>query len=243
MQYFFRWLLFILLIVFVWQGVASLLPAYIFPGLGKVWLAWYQHYPLILQNTKITLIETALGFVFGGLVGVLAALLLAWFKPLRYYFLPVLLISQALPTFAIAPLFVVWFGYGQLSKVVTCMVLLFFPVTSAFYDGLKSTPQQYLDLACVTKSSSWKTLWKIKIPAALPNLASGLRLAAVYAPMGAIVGEWVGSSSGLGFLLLNANARVQIDQMFAVLIMVIVMTLLFYFIVDKVLRKIIFWKV
>jgi putative hydroxymethylpyrimidine transport system permease protein len=135
----------------------------------------------------------------------------------------------------------VWFGYGIASKIITAMMMLFFPVTSNFYDGLRQTKTIWLDLAKTMNSSSWQTLWQIKIPAALPSLASGLRIAATIAPIGAIVGEWVGASRGLGYLMLNANARMQIDLMFAALITVTLLTILLYFSVDKILKKTITW--
>ena len=168
---------------------------------------------------------------------------MSYFRLARLWFLPVLLISQALPAFAVAPLLVIWFGYGMASKVIVAMILLFFPVTSAFYDGLRRTPVEWLYLGQVMGASRWRLLWRIRIPAALPALGSGLRIAATVAPMGAIIGEWVGSSQGLGFLMLNANARMQIDLMFAVLFVVVALTLTLYFLIDTLLKKIIFWKI
>jgi putative hydroxymethylpyrimidine transport system permease protein len=153
-----------------------------------------------------------------------------------------LITSQALPTFAIAPLLVIWLGYGMMSKIVVAMMMIFFPVASAFYDGLRRTPVEWLYLGQVMGASPWRLLWRIRIPAALPALGSGLRVAATFAPMGAVIGEWVGASQGLGFLMLNANARMQIDLVFAVLIVLVALTLLLYFSVDKTLKKIVFWR-
>jgi len=106
------------------------------------------------------------------------------------------------------------------------LLIIYFPVTSSFYDGLKSTPPGYLDLAKTMSAGRFRTLFQIQMPAALPSLASGLRLAAVYAPIGAVIGEWVGASNGLGYLMLLANGRVKIDLMFAALIALCVFTIL-----------------
>ena len=119
--------------------------------------------------------------------------------------------------------------------------MLFFPITSAFYDGLQNTPPGFLDLAKTMNATKWRLFCAIRIPAALPSLASGIRIAAVIAPIGAVVGEWVGSSRGLGYLMLNANARLQIDMMFAALIVMIALALALYFTVDKLLRVLIWW--
>jgi len=119
--------------------------------------------------------------------------------------------------------------------------MLFFPIANAFYDGLTRTEASWLDLAKTMQATRWQTLWKIRIPAALPHLASGLRIATAIAPIGAIVGEWVGASRGLGFLMLNANARMQIDLMFAALFVLIIFSLSLYFLMDRLLTRCIYW--
>ncbi|MCP4476140.1 MAG: ABC transporter permease subunit [Gammaproteobacteria bacterium] len=183
-----------------------------------------------------------LGLLCGIAAGIIAALILVYCRPARWWFLPIVIISQALPVFAIAPLFVIWFGYGMTSKVAITMLMLFFPVTSSFYDGLCRVPKHYLELATLAQASRWQTLRYIQVPAALPALASGIRVAATYAPMGAVIGEWVGASRGLGFLMLNANARMEIDLVFAVLITIMLLTLLLYFTLDYLLKRWIWWQ-
>ena len=121
--------------------------------------------------------------------------------------------------------------------------MLFFPITNAFYDGLKNTRVSWLDLANTMGGSKWGILYHIKIPAALPSLASGLRTASAIAPIGAIIGEWVGASKGLGFLTLHASARMQIDLMFAALFTITLFSISLYFCVDLLLRKFINWEV
>lgn len=234
--------LFLGLILF-WMGMIQLFhfPSYILPSPILVMIAFTQNFHLIFQEAIPTIIETLLGLFFGTLLGMSTALCMIYFKPLRLWFLPVLLISQALPTFAIAPLFVIWFGYGMASKIAVTILMLFFPITSAFYDGLRSTPAAYLDLAKNMNANHWRTLWHIRLPYALPSLATGLRVAATIAPIGAVIGEWVGASEGLGYLLLNSNSRMQIDLMFAVLVVITAFTLFLYFMVDKTLRHWINW--
>lgn len=232
-------------LIIIWQAFVTFLqlPPYILPGPFLVLDTWLTQYDLLLHQTIPTLLETIVGLLLGILLGCMVALLMSFIQPVRYWAMPLLLISQALPTFAIAPLLVIWFGYGMASKVVTTILMLFYPVTSSFFDGLRRTDPAWLDLAQTMNASRWRILWFVRVPAALPALASGIRVATAIAPIGAVIGEWVGASSGLGFLMLNANARMQIDMMFAALINIILLSLILYFCVDKLLKKLISWQV
>jgi putative hydroxymethylpyrimidine transport system permease protein len=118
-----------------------------------------------------------------------------------------------------------WLGYGIWSKIVMTILIIYFPVTSNFLDGLQRTEPGYLDLARTMQARARETLWRIRVPAALPAFGSGLKLAAVYAPIGAVIGEWVGASNGLGYLMLLANGRMKIDLMFAALFVLAVFTI------------------
>lgn len=230
-------------LLLIWQILIMLfhLPAFILPTPYQVFHTLITQFSLIAQQTQPTLIEIVCGLFFATLLGCSLALSMHYFRWLRFWLAPVLIISQALPTFAIAPLFIIWFGYGITTKIAIVTLMLFFPITSAFYDGLRRTNLNWLDLAHTMDATSWQILRHICLPAALPNLASGLRIATAAAPLGAIIGEWVGSSNGLGFLLLNANARMQIDLSFAVLFVVIVLSLSLYFSINYLLRKLIWW--
>ena len=139
-----------------------------------------------------------------------------------------LVFSQAIPVFALAPILTLWLGYGLGSKIAMALIIIYFPVTSSFFDALMRTNPEWLGLARVMGVKGWRVMWHIRIPAALPGFASGLRLAAVYAPIGAIIGEWVGASKGLGYLMLFANGRVKTDLMFAALIVLAVFTLVLH---------------
>jgi putative hydroxymethylpyrimidine transport system permease protein len=128
------------------------------------------------------------------------------------------------------------------SKVAMAVLVIFFPVTSAFFDGLKRAEPGWLELARVMNARPAATLWRIRVPAALPAMASGLRVAAAVAPIGAVIGEWVGSSAGLGYLMLHANARMQVDLMFAALLILAAMALALYAAVDGLTRRLVRWQ-
>lgn len=217
-------------------------PSYILPSPIQIFETWWVKAAILYHQAIPTIIETLLGLFLGCLLGILAAIVIAYYKQARYWLLPMLIISQAIPTFAIAPLLVIWFGYGMASKIACTIIMLFFPITSSFYDGLRRTETAWLDLSKTLGASKWQTFLKIRLPAALPSFATGLKVAATIAPLGAIVGEWVGSSQGLGYLMLNANARMQISLMFAALFTIVILTLLLYFAVDFASKKCIYWQ-
>jgi putative hydroxymethylpyrimidine transport system permease protein len=164
------------------------------------------------------------------------------FSPLiQRWLMPLLLLSQAIPVFALAPLLVLWFGFGMASKVVMAVLVIFFPVTAAFSDGLRRTDRGWLDLARTMDASPLAILRHVRLPAALPAFGSGLRVATAIAPIGAVVGEWVGASSGLGYVMLNANARIETDLMFAALFVLAMMAMVLWLIVDRGLRRALHW--
>jgi len=221
---------------------ALAIPRFILPGPLLVLEAWWENFWHLLYHAQFTAIEIIGGLALGAALGTTTALTMAYFGGARRWLLPVLVASQAVPVFALAPILVLWLGYGLASKIAMAMLIIYFPVTAAFFDGLRRTDPGWLDLARVMGGSRWAMLTTIRIPAALPALASGLRVAAAVAPIGAVVGEWVGSSVGLGHLMLNSNARVQVSLMFAALFTLILLSLTLYYTVDAVLRRALAWQ-
>lgn len=227
-----------------WQAIVwiSGTPPYILPGPRAVFTAWLSRPELFLTHGATTLAEILIGLALGLTLGVVSALFMAYFRPAREWLMPVLVVSQAVPVFALAPLLVLWFGYGMASKIVMATLIIYFPVTAAFHDGLRRTEPGWVELARVMNASRWAILRHVRLPAALPALGSGLRVATAVAPIGAIVGEWVGSSSGLGYLMLHANARLQVDVMFAALLTLALMAVALYFTIDFAVRQTVKWQ-
>lgn len=228
-----------LLAIALWQALVSLtgLPRFILPGPLLVVETLWQSRALIAENAVVTMAEVLAGLALGALFGGLSAIELAASPMARQLVRPMLVFSQAVPVFALAPILTLWLGYGLWSKVAMALLIIYFPVTSAFFDALMRTPQGWLDMAQVMGARRWRVMWHIRVPAALPGFASGLRLAAVYAPIGAIIGEWVGASKGLGYLMLLANGRAKTDLMFAALIVLAVFTLLLHAGVDRACKR------
>lgn len=228
----------------VWQVIVWVtgVQPFILPGPGAVLVTLAERYDTILSHAWVTGLEILLGLALGTLLGVATALAMAAIKGATRWLLPVLVASQAVPVFAIAPLLVLWLDYGMTSKVAMATLIIYFPVTAAFFDGLRRTSPEWLEIAQTMGASRLAILRHLRIPAALPNLASGLRVAASVAPIGAVVGEWVGSEAGLGYLMLHANARMQVDLMFAALFVLTLGAVALYFTLDWALKRLIPWQ-
>ncbi len=230
-------------LIALWQAIVWLtgVPHYILPGPGAVLDALVLHAALLAENTGTTAAEILLGLTLGTLMGGASALIMDYGRAARRWLMPVLVVSQAIPVFALAPVLVLWLGFGMASKVAMAALIIYFPVTAAFLDGLRRTEPGWRDLAHSMDASRWSALRHIRMPAALPSFASGLRVATAVAPIGAVVGEWVGSSSGLGYLMLNANSRGQTDLMFAALAVLAALAVALYFIIDRLLVRALPW--
>lgn len=214
----------------LWQALVVITdaPHFILPSPWRVAQAAYKSRVIIAENAWVTATEVLLGLVIGTLLGVATAIQLAYSKTAERLMLPILVFTQAVPVFALAPLLTLWFGYGMGSKIVMAVLIIYFPVTSAFHDGLIRIDSGLRDLSISMRAGKWNFLRYVQIPNALPSLGTGLRLAAVYAPIGAVIGEWVGASKGLGYLMLLANGRAKIDLMFASLIVLASLTVILH---------------
>ncbi|MGA0541848.1 ABC transporter permease [Neotabrizicola sp. VNH66] len=206
----------------LWQGLVWLtgLPPFLLPGPQAVGLALIQHRAALAGAGLVTLTEVLCGFLLGAAFGILLALVMAALPVLAAALRPALLLSQTIPIFALAPILTLWLGYGLAPKIAVTALIVFFPVATAFAEGLARTPAACLDLAQVMGAGRLRCLIHLRLPAALPELGTGLRLAAIYAPVGAVIGEWVGGSDGLGALMIHANGRMRIDLVFACLALV-----------------------
>jgi putative hydroxymethylpyrimidine transport system permease protein len=227
----------------VWWATSKVsgVPSYLLPDPQSVAIALWEQRDTLFSSTVTTLTETVLGLLIGTLLGATCALVIVFSPVAQRWLMPLLLLSQAIPVFALAPLLVLWFGFGIASKVVMAVLVIFFPVTAAFSDGLRRTEHGWLDLARTMNASPASILRHVRLPAALPAFGSGLRVATAIAPIGAVVGEWVGASSGLGYVMLNANARIETDVMFAALFVLALMAILLWVLVDRVLKRVLYW--
>jgi putative hydroxymethylpyrimidine transport system permease protein len=233
----------ILVLVGAWQCAIWVFapPHYILPPPLDVFSVFVAQSGTLALHSLVTVSEILLGFGLGVVFGAFMAIAMAALPRLAGLLWPLLLVLQAFPVFVIAPLLVVWFGFGMASKVIMAMIIIFFPVTSAFADGLRRTEPELLDATALTIATPWQTLRYVRLPLAMPALLSGLRVAAPLAPLGAVIGEWVGSSAGLGFLMVQANARMQTDTVFAAMAVLAALSLLLRHAVDQLAPWLVPW--
>lgn len=223
----------------LWQGIvwATDLPPFILPGPDRVARTMIDSAAVLGGQAGFTALNLAVGMGAGVALGIVTALQLALSPGARLLVRPLLVFAQAVPVFALAPIITLWLGYGAPSKIVMVALVIYFPVTSALFDGLMRLPPGLEDLAQALQARPLRKLVFLQLPNALPALGSGLRLAAVYAPFAVVVGEWVGSSRGLGYLMLMANGRGQTDLMFAALIVLAGMSVTLFFAIDRLARR------
>lgn len=192
------------------------LPPYLLPAPSRIAAEMVARADLILYHGAVTAGEVLLGFLAGSAAGFALALAMDAWPAVRQALTPWLVASQAVPVFAVAPLLVLWFGYGWGSKVAMASVITFFPVAVNVLDGLRPDPDM-MRLFTALGASRGQVLWRLKLPGAVPALFSGLKVAASVATIAAVIGEWVGARAGLGYLMMQANAQLRVPLVFAAL--------------------------
>ena len=207
----------LLIVLGIWEGVVHLfeMPRYILPAPSKIVVTLFTEHAQLLKHTLVTLEEMLLGFVLAVSIGVPLAVLMFEFPALEKAFYPYVIGSQTVPVFAIAPLLVLWLGFGIASKVVMAALIVFFAIVLNTLDGLKSTDPDTVDMFQILRATRWQILWKVRIPSALPFIFSGAKIGISISTIGAVIGEWVGAKAGLGYLMLYANGQLQISLVFA----------------------------
>ncbi|MFC7303625.1 ABC transporter permease [Streptomyces monticola] len=209
-------------------AAAELVEPYLVPSPGATLDVMLDKTDYLWQHSWVTTYETLLGFVIAVAVGVLAAVVMVYSATVEKTLYPILLFAQVVPKIAIAPLFVVWLGFGIAPKILIAVLIAFFPVVISMVTGLKAVDPEMLQLSSTMGASPWQTFVKIRLPASLPHLFSGLKVAVTLAVTGAVVGEFVGANEGLGYVILQANGNLDTPMLFAgLLVMSLIGVVLF----------------
>lgn len=227
----------------VWWFVAwrELVPAYLVPAPGAVAETMVADWSMLLEHTWVTTLETIVGFVLAAVIGVATAVLLVYSRTAEKSLYPLILFAQVIPKIAIAPILVVWFGFGMTPKIVLAVLIAFFPVVVSAVAGLRSVDPELLEMSATMGASRWKTFRKIRFPGALPQLMSGLKVAVTLAVVGAVVGEFVGADRGLGYVLLLASGNLDAPLLFADLILMSLIGVVLFVLVEVLERLLIPW--
>ena len=234
---------FLLLIILVQILTMKLnIPKYILPSPLDVIKVLVKDRALLMEHAKITLFESISGFIAAVILGIILGGLLGYFKLLKNILYPVILISQMIPLIAVAPLVLIWFGFGVMPKIIIVIIVCLFPCILSFLDGLDNIDDELVNLMKTMKASEIQIFFKLKLPASLQSLLSGLKISAVYSIMGAVIGEWLGAESGLGIYMTRAISSFKTEALFADILIIIILSLIVFKIVEFSEKALMPWK-
>lgn len=236
--------LFFIFILAVWETVSrtSLVPEYILPAPTKIVLSVFINFRLYWFDLLITIIETMSGFLIAIVLGFITAILMDASRIINKILYPLLITSQTIPIITLAPLFIIWFGYGLLPKIIIVILICFFPITISLLSGFANADLEQINLLKSMKARKFHIYKYIKLPYSLPGFFSGLKIAATYSIMGATIGEWVGGKDGIGVFMLRAKHSFATDKVFGAILIITVLSILFIRLINAIEKKSMPWK-
>lgn len=234
----------LLVILIAWQGVsmAGLVPGYMLPSPVDVIKAFISEFPLLMENAKVTLMEAFIGLGCGVALGFLMAVIMDRFDRLYKALYPLIVVTQTVPTVAIAPLLVLWFGYEMLPKVILIVIVTFFPITVGLLTGFRSADRDMMNLLRSMGAGRLQIFRYIKLPGAMGQFFSSLRISASYAVVGAVISEWLGGFNGLGVYMTRVKKAFSFDKMFAVIFLISAISLILMKLVDLLQKRCMSWE-
>lgn len=208
------------LILAAWEALVRALEieAYILPPPSAIVGEIFAGGAIIFPHLGVTVWEILCGYVLAVAVGFALSVVIVYSKSFRRGVLPLIVASQTIPVIAIAPILVIWFGYNDLPRIIITALVAFFPLTVSFVTGLQSVDREFVDFFRSLNAKERQIFWKLRLPAALPNIFAGLKVATTLAVVGATIGEWVGASAGLGYLMAQDAAQINTTRVFASLV-------------------------
>lgn len=218
----------ILAILLLWELIVQLagIPLYVLPAPSDMLEAFFTEFPVLLGHAGVTVMEALVGMAISTVLGIVMGILMDAMPTFKKCIYPILVVTQTVPTIVLAPIFIIYMGFGFAPKILTVVLMCFFPIVVSFSDGLGEMEEGYLNLVRTYGGSRWQMYRIVKIPSAMISLLSGLKVAATYSISGAVVGEWIASQSGLGYYLIRAKNGYMLDKVFACVLMIIVLSLL-----------------
>lgn len=234
----------ICILLAVWQFVSGtgIVAKYLLPSPLDVIKAFISEFPILMENAKVTLLEAFVGLGVGILVGFVMAVIMDRFDRLYQAFYPLIVLTQTIPTVAIAPLLVLWFGYEMLPKVILIVLTTFFPITVSLLNGFRAADKDTMNLMRSMGASKMQIFWYVKFPESLDQFFASLRISASYAVVGAVISEWLGGYHGLGVYMTRVKKSFSFDKMFAVIFLISAISLLLMWGVDVLQKKCMPWK-
>lgn len=232
-----------LLLLAAWELAVHIfhIDKFILPAPSQIGLALYRTFPLLWEHSLQTLWEALLGFILAVAGGTALGLVMGVFPVVRKAFYPLLVVSQTIPIVAIAPLLMIWFGYETLPKVIVAALVCFFPITVSLVEGLEAADPDMERLLEAMGASPWQIMAKVQFPGAMPAFFAGLKISATYSIMGAVIGEWLGASRGLGVYMTRSMHSFLTERVFASIVVVSVLSLLLFSFIDVLARLFMPW--
>lgn len=227
-----------------WQIVSStgLVPKYMLPSPVDVIVAFIKDFPLLMSHMRVTLAEAFLGLLLGTLLGFLIAVWMERFPKVYRAFYPIIVITQTIPTVAIAPLLVLWLGYGIAPKIVLIIIFTFFPITVGLLDGFKSADRDAIQLLRSMGATKLQIFYQIKLPSSLSYFFASLKISASYSIVGAVISEWLGGFHGLGVYMTRVRKSYSFDKMFAVIFLISGISLLLIKLIGYLKKRCMPWE-
>lgn len=236
--------IFIILLLAGWEYTVKLrsIPDWILPGPAQIVRTLIDNGPAIAKHAQSTLVECLAGFAVAILFSFIVAFLMDEIPLFRKAVYPLIVASQTIPIVSVAPLFIIWFGYGMLPKIIVVVLVCFFPIAISLLSGLAAVDDDYLELFRSMQAGKLKIFRMVKLPLAMPSFFAGLRISAAYSVMGAVIGEWLGAKQGLGTYMTLSQRSFQVDRVFAAILAVTVLSAALFLLVSFIERLVIPWN-
>src|SRR5450830_1342405 len=220
-------LLFFLMLIAIWEIISRTgsVPSYILLAPSMIIYSLFSNFSLMGRHILVTVYETLVGFIISVFLGIIIAIIMDGLPFVKKVIYPLLITTQTIPIITLAPLFIIWFGYGYLPKIIIVILICFFPISISLLQGLGSVDIELINLLKSMGASKYQIYKIVKLPASLPSLFSGLKIAATYSIMGATIGEWVGGKDGIGVFMLRAKYSFATDKVFGAIIIITVLSI------------------
>lgn len=234
----------ILVILGIWQTASGtgMISKFMLPTPVDVVKSFISDFTVLMSNAKVTLMEAFVGLAMGVLIGFIMAVLMDRFEKVYQAFYPLIVLTQTVPTVAIAPLLVLWFGYEMMPKVILIIIVTFFPITVSLLDGFRAADRDTINLMRSMGASKMQTFWFVKFPGSLSQFFASLRISASYAVVGAVISEWLGGFNGLGVYMIRVKKAFSFDKMFAVIFLISAISLILMKLVNLLQKKCMPWE-
>ncbi|MGM0901081.1 MAG: ABC transporter permease [Bacillota bacterium] len=234
----------LILLFIMWELSTTFfeIPKWLLPAPSEIWQEALSGWPNYYHHIGSTIQLTVIGFSIGCSVGLLVAIALHLMPSVREAFYPLMILSQNIPIIVLAPLLVIWFGFGMMPKIIVITLVCFFPIAVSALDGFRQTSQELIHYMKMAGASKKQIFFKLELPHALPSLFSGLKISATYSVMGAVISEWLGGNQGIGVYMTLASSSFRTDRVFVAILIIMILCMLFFAIIISLENLFIKWR-